>query len=205
MLTLSKNDRLFILGDSLQTGFSGSYGVSWVFCPLIRAMFPPVAMPNLLNPFTPPATHKAPRVDVNAVAGRKTGDISGGMPALLSAYYPATAMICQLNTNDLLTVVPQATTIANAAAIVDAVQTWSGMPYAKMLWLGAWTGVPQPATGLLDVAMAGLAALRGFSYVPLSDVVSGFPTYNLIDNVHPTQAGSQAMSAKIMRNVTVGI
>jgi lysophospholipase L1-like esterase len=207
---LSGADELFIIGDSLTLGFSGSIPLQYVYGPLIRGNFGSVRAPSLAAPFVPPVK-KWPRViATDAAAGRSTTNIAvddATMDAFLALYRPATAVIIELGINDADQIRTAALTgptfQTQAQRVVNRINVKWGVPYSKMYWIGPWGhDSGDDLVQILDVEtrLTTLAATWGFQLCKVSQTWNS--ALSVGDGTHPAQAGSVAIAVPVMAGLT---
>lgn len=164
-------------------------------------------MPPVAGHFVPPAGFKCPSVQVSAVPGRSTAlaDVGGSMATLMAPYNPCNKAIIQLGINDAAAGTSFGTMQTQSAAIVDALFSRWGIPYANMAWIGPWHhNFPDdltPQRAVIDSALAALALSKGFQYIPIGQLPND-PIYQVGDGTHPNLLGGQLISGPIMAGMT---
>jgi lysophospholipase L1-like esterase len=135
--SIVRTDVVGVIGDSISSGFGSTAGWMFNFMPSTKAQT--FAQSSGVYPLRQPVGYQAqtfPSFIIDAVPGRKCGDISGSMASTLAPFNAVrtNVFIVQLGTNDASATVAAATFNPQVTAIRDAVRA---APFFKMLiWIG---------------------------------------------------------------------
>lgn len=197
MLTLTSSSKIALIGDSVSAQFSLSIPWTTGWGPLLRAKFQPTVALG-----TPRAV---PSVYVDAVAGRKTGDISGSIATTLLGFPKTiTHIVFQLGINDAIAIQNVTLTLVqfqtNATTLYNAAVAQVGA--ANVGWAGPWANNGSTTTQIaqVDGALTTIVGGGGSTYITWSGVPFGGGN-SQADGEHPTAQGAVALATQFMLSV----